>query len=88
MALEVPPVAKLPPVTVPVELTMPPVNTLPPVTLPLALTVVLLTVAAVTVPVTLRLVPVAAPILGVVNTAPAGMYNWLLPFRPIVALAV
>ena len=34
-----PPVAKLPPVTVPVEETNPPVNTLPPVMLPVALAV-------------------------------------------------
>ena len=37
VALAVPPVSKLPPVTVPVELINPPVNTLAPVMLPLAL---------------------------------------------------
>ena len=53
---------------VPVALTSPPVYKLPPVTLP----------------VTLTLVPVAAPMLGVVNVALAGIYNSLLPLIPIV----
>ena len=89
VALAVPPVAKFPPVTVPVELTMPLVNKLAPVMLPPALAVPpVAKLPPVMVPVTLKLVPVAAPILGVVNTAPAGMYNWLLPLTPIVVLAV
>ena len=50
-----PPVIKLPPVMLPVELTSPPVLTFPLLTLP----------------VKLRLVPVAAPMFGVVKLAPA-----------------
>ena len=73
-----PPVRMFPCVALPVELIIPPVKTLPPVTLPDVLIEVPVitpptTEAAVTVPVTLRLVPVAAPMFGVTNGALAGI---------------
>ena len=61
----------LEPVTVPVELINPPVKILPPVTLP----------------VVLKLVPVAAPMLGVVNVAPALTLMLPDPSNAVVALS-
>ena len=85
LVLVSPPVYKLPPVTLPVAVTNPAVETLPPVMLPVPdISPPVYKLPPVTVPVTLRLVPVAAPMLGVVNVAPDGMYSSLLPLMPIV----
>ena len=83
VALEVPPVAKLPPVMVAAALINPPVRTLPPVMLPAALT----TVPALTNPVTLKLVPVAAPIFGVVSCAPVLTMILPPPSNAVVTLS-
>ena len=60
------------PVTLPVALTTPPVNTLPPWMLPVAL----------------KLVPVAAPMLGVVRLAPALTIILPPPSKAVVLLSI
>ena len=60
------------PITLPDRLKFTPLIALP-VTLPDALTITVRTLPASTLPVTLRLVPVAAPMFGVVNGTLAGM---------------
>ena len=99
VALTLAPPKILPPVILPVELITPPVNTLPPVTFALTDTVVPVWVVALTLappkilppvilPVVLRLVPVAAPMLGVVSCAPVLTMILPVPSNAVVILSV
>ena len=78
----------LPPVMLPVAVTTPPVVKLPPVTLAVALTKPLeRKLPASTLAVTFKLVPVAAPILGVVKLALALTMMLPLPSNAVVLLS-
>ena len=73
VAVTAPPVLIFPPDILPVAIIRPAVPKLPTLALPVTLNVKLaVNVFAVTPPVTITDVPVAAPIFGVVNAAPAG----------------
>ena len=92
VALICPLVNILPPIILAVALTIPAVFTLPPVTLPDTLTfepvIIPPTVlAAFTAPVTLRLVPVASPMFGVVKVAPALTIMLPPPSNAVVVLS-
>ena len=78
-----PAVKMLPPVMLLVALTKPAVNKLPPITLATALILVFAVIA----PVTLKLVPVAAPMFGVVKFAPALTIMLPLPSNAVVLLS-